>query len=104
MVPLAPPHFHGIHAAERAICTFENNFVAGLASVDNNFSFYLCFRIVTQAEITINLLITSRTNSRLSYHAQIFGTFYFNATPIEPPGTKLSHIKNKLNVPHVSNM
>ena len=42
-----------------------------------------------QAEITINLLIISRTNSRLSAYAQIFGTFEFNATPIEPPGTKL---------------
>ena len=31
---LLPPHIHRIDAAERAICTFKNHFLAGLASAD----------------------------------------------------------------------
>ena len=37
----------------------------------------------------MNLLLTSRTNPRLSAYAQIFGTFDFNATPMSLPGTKI---------------
>ena len=63
--------------------------MAGLPSVDNNFPIYLWYRVGKQAEITINLLKTSRTNTRLSAYAQIFGNFDFNATPMAPPGAKI---------------
>ena len=42
-----------------------------------------------KAKITINLLRTARTNKRLPAYAQIFGIFYFNETPMAPPGTKI---------------
>ena len=32
-----PPHIHRRNAAGRAICTFQNHFLAGLASVDPDF-------------------------------------------------------------------
>ena len=35
---LTPPHIHRINAAERAIRTFKNHFLAGLASVDPSYS------------------------------------------------------------------
>ena len=89
MSQLAPPYSYSINAAERAICTFKNHFVAGLASVDNNFPIYLWCQIVKQSEITIHLLRTSRTNPRLSTYTQIFGTFDFIATPMAPPGKKI---------------
>ena len=41
VVQPAPPHIHRMNTAERAIHTFKNHFVAGLASVDNNFPIYL---------------------------------------------------------------
>ena len=41
-----------------------------------------------------NSLITSRTNPRLSAYAKIFGQFYFNAMPMEPPRTKITAHKN----------
>ena len=41
VVQPAPPHIHRINTAECAIQTFKNHFVAGLASVDNNFPIYL---------------------------------------------------------------
>ena len=56
VLQLAPPRSHRSNAIERAICTFNDHFVAGLASVDNNFLTYLWFHMVKQAEITIDLL------------------------------------------------
>ena len=103
VVQLEPPHNHRINTSERDIQTFKNNFVAGLAPVDNIFPIYLWFQMVKQAEIKINLLITSRTNSRLSVYAQILGQFDFNPTPMVPPGTKYSHMKNQRNVKHGEN-
>ena len=41
----------------------------------------------------MNLIQISRTNPRLSAYAQKFGTFYFNATPMAPPGTKIAEHK-----------
>ena len=93
VVQLAPPHIHRRNAAERAICTCKNHFVAGLSSADNNFPIYLWCWMVKQSEITINLLRTSRINPRLSDYAKIFGQFDFNATPMAPPGTEKSHMK-----------
>ena len=34
---LTPPHIHRINAAEMAIQTFKNHFLAGLSSVDSSF-------------------------------------------------------------------
>jgi hypothetical protein len=55
---LVPPHFHRRNAAERAIRTFKEHFVAGLSSVDPAFPLHLWDRLLTQAEITMNLLRT----------------------------------------------
>jgi hypothetical protein len=38
---LVPPHCHRHNAAERAIRTFKEHFVAGLASVDPDFPMHL---------------------------------------------------------------
>ena len=89
VVQLDPLHIHRRNAAEHATHKFKNHFVVGLASVDNNFRIYLCCTIVNQAEITIDLIQTPRTNPRLSAYAQIFGTFNFNATPMAPPGKEI---------------
>jgi hypothetical protein len=59
---LVPPHFHRRNAAERAICTFKEHFVAGLASVDPDFPLHLWDRLLPQAEMTLNLLQSSRQN------------------------------------------
>jgi hypothetical protein len=57
---LVPPHCHRRNAAERAIRTFKEHFVAGLYSVDPTFPLYLWDRLLPQAETTLNLLRTSR--------------------------------------------
>ena len=77
--------------------------MAELASVDKTFPIYLWCRMVKQAQITINLLRTSRTNPRLSAYAQIFGQFDFNTAPIEPLGTKIITHEKQRNVQHGAN-
>jgi hypothetical protein len=57
---LVPPHCHRRNAAERAVRTFKEHFVAGISSVDPTFPLHLWDRLLPQAEITLNLLRTSR--------------------------------------------
>jgi hypothetical protein len=51
---LVPPHFHRRNAAERAIQTFKQHFVAGLSSVDPASPLHLWDKLLPQAEITLN--------------------------------------------------
>jgi len=86
---LVPPHVHRRNAAERAIRTFKNHFIAGLCSTDKDFPMHLWDRLLPQAELTLNLLRGSRINPRLSAWAQLHGNFDFNRTPIAPPGIRV---------------
>ena len=51
-----------------------------------------------------NTNIKDKPKVRVSEYAHIFGTFDFNAVTIAPPGTKIWHTKNKINVLHGTNM
>lgn len=86
-VQLVPPGQHRANAAERAIRTFKNHMIAGLASCDPHFPIYLWDKLIPHACITLNLLRASRINPKLSAHASVFGQFSYNHTPIAPPGT-----------------
>ena len=91
---MVPPHIHRRNAAERAIRTFKNHFLAGLAGVDPDFPIKQWDHLLQQAEITLNLLRSSRVNQKLSAYTYLFGNFDFNKTPLAPPGTKVAvHIK-----------
>ena len=93
---LVPPGVHRRNAAERAIRTFQNHFIAGLCSVDKDFPLHLWDQLLPQAEITLNLLCASRINPKLSAWAQLHGIFDFNRTPLAPPGIRvLAHEKPK---------
>ena len=84
-----PPHVHRRNAAERAIRTFKNHFIAGLCSTDKGFPLTLWDKLLPQAELTLNLLRGSRVNPKLSAWAQLHGTYDFNRTPIAPPGMRV---------------
>jgi hypothetical protein len=86
---LAPPHIHRRKNAERAIQTFKNHFMSGLCSVDPNFPLKLWYKLLAQETIALNLLRKSRINPRMSAYAQLNGHFYFNRTPLAPPGTRV---------------
>ena len=91
---LVPPGVHRRNAAERAIRTFKNHFIAGLCSVDKDFPLHLWDKLLPQAELTLNLLRGSRINPKLSAHAQLNGLYDCNRSPIAPPGIRvLVHVK-----------
>ena len=86
---LAPPHIHRRNIAERAIRTFKNHFISGLATTDKLFPIHLWDKLIQQCVLTLNLLRRSRCNPNLSAHAQLFGNFDFNQSPLAPPGTRI---------------
>jgi hypothetical protein len=86
---LVPPGVHRANSAERAIRTFKNQFIAGLATTDPDFPMHLWDKLVPQAIITLNLLRTSRINPQLSAYTQVFGQYNFAAHPLAPPGTHI---------------
>jgi hypothetical protein len=96
---LTPVGIHRRNAAERAIRTFKNHFLAGLASTDDNFLIHLWCRLIPQAQrSTLNLLRTSRINPLLLAEAQLNGQFdYYNRTPLAPPAYEPSFTKNPTN-------
>ena len=86
---LTPPNIHRINAAERAIRTFKNHFISGLATIDPTFPIREWDRLLPQAELSLNLLRNSRILPHLSAYAVINGPFDFTRTPLAPPGTKV---------------
>ena len=94
---LVPPHIHRRNSAEKAIGTFKDHFIAGLASVDPQMPLHLWCRLLPQAILTLNLLRQSRINPRLSAYAVMEGQHDYNANPVAPPGIKVL-IHEKSNV------
>jgi hypothetical protein len=86
---LAPPHYHRRNAAARAIRTFKEHFLAGLASVDPDFPMHIWDRLLPQAEIILSLLRTSRLHPQLSAAAHFHGQIDYNKTAFAPPGCKI---------------
>ena len=85
---------HRINAAERAIRTYKNHLLAGIATCDPNYPITEWDRLLTQCNITLNLLRNSRANPKLSAYAYAYDQFDFNKTPLCPPGTKaIIHLK-----------
>lgn len=83
---LVKPNNHCVNAAERAIHTFKNHFISGLSSVNQTFPMYLWDELLPQAELSLNLLRSSRTYPKLSDHAHLHSIFSYNVTPVAPPG------------------
>jgi hypothetical protein len=91
---LVPPHCHSRNVAERDIRTFKEHFAAGVSSVAPAFPLHLCNRLLPKAEITLNLLLTSRLHPQLSAAAHFHGLVDYNKTDFAPPGCKIiSHEK-----------
>ena len=86
---LVPPHIHQRNSTKRAIQTFKDHFIACLASTHKDFPLHLWCRLLPHACLTINLLRQSRLNPKLSGYAQLHGQFNYDATPLDPPGTKV---------------
>ena len=83
-----PPNQHQRNAAERAICTFKNHLLSGLATCDPDFPLREWDQLLPQVELTLNLLRNARLDPKLSSWAFLFGNHDFNKFPFLPPGTK----------------
>jgi hypothetical protein len=86
---LVPPYIHRLNAAERAIRSFKDHLISGLCSTDKSFPMHLWDRLLPQAVITLNILRTSRINTKLSASIHIDGQYDFNRAPMAPPGTRI---------------
>jgi hypothetical protein len=86
---LVPSHCHRRNATERAIRTFKEFFVSGLASVDPDFPLHLWDRIFPQAEMALKLLRKSRQHPQLSAAAHYHGMVDYNESPFAQPGCKI---------------
>jgi hypothetical protein len=86
---LTPAHIHRRNAAERAIRTWKNHFLAGLASLNPKFPLRFWSSLLPQAEMSLNLLRQSRINPKLSAYAQLNGQLDYNRTPMAPPGCEI---------------
>ena len=82
---LDPPGMHRRNAAERAIRTFKDHFIAGLFMTDPDFPMQNWDRLLEQTEIMLNLLRPSRLNPRLLAYTQLKREFDFNRNPMDPP-------------------
>jgi hypothetical protein len=59
---LLEPHNHRVNAAERAIQTFKDAFIAALATTDSDFPLQLWDRLMPQVQDTLSMMCTSRIN------------------------------------------
>jgi hypothetical protein len=84
-----PPYSHRRNSAERAIRSFKDHLIAGLCLTDKSFPMHLWDRLLPQAVMTLNMLITLRINPKLSAATHIFGQCDFNRAPMAPPGTRI---------------
>jgi hypothetical protein len=87
-VHLVPPHNHRINAAEHAIATLKEHFIAGLATVDKNCLLQLWDEFLPQIELTLNLLHFFQRNPSRSANKEVNGRVDYNKITIAPLGTK----------------
>eukprot|EP00957_Ditylum_brightwellii_P075069 5704068-Ditylum_brightwellii.AAC.1 len=85
---LTPLHVHRTNAAEWAIQTFKDHFIAGICNVHPQFPLQLWDRLIPQACMTLNMIRSSRLNPRISAETQLNSMHDFNSMPLAPPGTK----------------
>ncbi len=103
-IQLVPPHNHRANAAEGAIATFKEHFIAALATVNQLCPLQLWDEFLPQVELTLNMLCFSHCNPKLSANQEVYGAFDFNKMPLAPLGTKANIYDNPTSraswVPH----
>ena len=89
------PHTHRRNAAKRAIQTWKNHFLSGLATCDPDYPATEWDRLMPQCDLTRNLLRSYRRQPKLSSHTRIFGNHDFNRNPLDPPFDQISGPQKK---------
>jgi hypothetical protein len=81
-------HNHHVNAAERAIQTFKDSFIAALATTDSNFPLQLWDQLTPQIKDTLNLLRSLRIDLAKSAYEILNGRYNWNRYPLAPLGCK----------------
>ena len=81
---LVTPDVHRRNAAEHAIRNFKAHFLAILAGVDSDFPSSLWDTLLTQTELTLNLLHQATLAPDMSPWEYYNGTINYDATPFSP--------------------
>jgi hypothetical protein len=85
---LVKPHNHRLNAAERAIQTFKDAFIAALTTTDSDFPLQLWDKITPQVQNTLNMMRASHIDSTVSAYKQLNGPYDWNRYPLAPLGCK----------------
>jgi hypothetical protein len=93
---LVPPGCHRQNATEVAICNFKSHFLSVLAGVADDFPQTLWDHLLSQTEITLNLIQQSNAMPTVSAYAHLSGPFDYNKMPLAPMGCK-AQIHKKTN-------
>ena len=89
-----PPDMHRRNIAERMIRTFKAHLISILYGVDPQFPIRHWDKLLVQAELTVNLLRTSKLDPTKSAWEFLNGPFNYDATPMGPPGCRvIAHAK-----------
>ena len=85
---LVEPHNHRVNAAERAIQTFKDAFIAALATTDVDFPLQLWVKLTPQVQTCLNLMRRSRINPSKLAQETLYGPYDWNRYPMVPLGCK----------------
>jgi len=97
---LVEPHNHRVNAAERAIQTFKDAFIAALATTDSDFPLQLWDKITPQVQDTLNLMRASRVDPTKSAYEMLNGPYDWNRYPLAPLGCKAVYMKMETREAH----
>ena len=86
---LVLPNIHRHNPAERAISTFKAHFLSILAYIADDFPKNMLDLLITQTEMTLNLLRQSTLNTATSEWAHLNGPISYNHAPVGPLGWKV---------------
>ncbi|KAL7477006.1 hypothetical protein ACHAW6_002826 [Cyclotella cf. meneghiniana] len=85
---VVPPNEHHINAAEQAIQTFKNHFIAGLCTTDHDFPSQLWDKFLPQAQDSLNMLHASCIDPSKSAYKVLEDPHNFNCHPWASPGCR----------------
>jgi hypothetical protein len=82
---LVPPYCQRRNAVEHKIHLFKDHLIAGLCSTDKEFTMHMWDRLLPQAIITLNMLRTSRINSKIYAATHLDGQYEYSISSMSPP-------------------
>ena len=88
---LIEPHNHRVNAAERAIQTFKNAFIAALATIDVGFPLQLWDKLTPQVQTCLNLMRHSHIDPFKPAYKMLYGPYDWKI-PTCPPGMQSSGV------------